>query len=194
MSESFFGFFRRVWLSGFPIQLVRAICVAAVFELLVYLINRWVRRRLGPVLLRDVEDAPAARVKRRRMLVAVPSLLVRGTLYVIALLMILRIFGLRTSAELIPIAFALIVIGLVAARHQLQDAMAGYLILCDHIYNEGDEVTLGEVRGRVEEITLRRTRLRTDDGEQITVPHRQVSTVINHSRATKPPPRPTRSE
>ncbi len=194
MSESFFGFFRRVWLSGFPIQLVRAICVAAVFELLVYLINRWVRRRLGPVLLRDVEDAPAARVKRRRMLVAIPSLLVRGTLYVIALLMILRIFGLRTSAELIPIAFALIVIGLVAGRHLLQDAMAGYLILCDHVYNEGDEVTLGEVRGRVEEITLRRTRLRTADGEQISVPHRQVSVVVNHSRATKPSPRPTQSE
>ena len=78
MGETFFGFFRRIWLSALPLQLVRAICVAAIFELLVYLINGWVRRRLQPALLRDVEDAPAARVKRRRLLLGVPALLVRA--------------------------------------------------------------------------------------------------------------------
>ncbi len=185
MSESFFGFFRRIWLSGLPTQLVRAICVAAVFELLIYLIDRWLRRRLQPVLVRDAEAPPSARVRRRRILIGAPTLLVRAVLYIVALLMILRIFGLRTSAEIIPIAFALVVLGLVAARNALRDSVAGYLILYDHVYSEGDEVTLDEVEGKVEEITLRRTRLRTADGQQVAVPNSQVGTVITHSRAGK---------
>ena len=186
MSESFFGFFRRIWLSALPTQLVRAICIAAVFELLVYLVNRWVRRRLHPALLRDVEDVPSARVRRRRTLLAVPTLLVRAVLYIVALLMILRIFGVRTSAEILPVVIAVLVLGLVAGRNALRDLVAGYLILYDHVYSEGDEVTLGQVKGRVAEITLRRTRLRTADGQQVIVPHSQVGSVINHSRATKP--------
>jgi len=188
MNNSFFAFFRRIWLSALPTQLVRAICVAAVFELLIFLINGWLRKRLQPALLRDVEDAPAARVRRRRMLLGVPALLVRVILYVIALLMILRIFGLRTSAEIIPIAFALLVLGLVAARSALRDSVAGYFLLYDHVYSEGDEVTLGKgkIQGKVEEMTLRRTRLRTADGQQVIVPHHQVGVVINRSRTTNP--------
>ena len=187
MRESFFEFFHRLWLSRIMLQLAWAACIAAVFELLVYLISRWLRGRLRPILLRDVEGPPAARVRRHRLLLGVPALLVRGILYVIAVLMILRILGLRTGAELLPIGLAVAVVALVAAHSALRDFVAGYLILYDHVYSEGDEVTLGEVEGKVEEMGLRRSRLRTPDGQLVIVPHSQIGTVTNRSRATKPP-------
>ncbi len=180
--ESFFAFFRRIWMSGITTQLVRAILIALVFELLVWLINRWVRRRLGPVLVRDVGADPSARVRRRRILLGAPTVLVRTVLYLVALLMVLRVFGLNTRAELLPLGLTLVALGLVAGNAALRDALSGYLLLCDHIYAEGDEVVLGDVGGIVDRITLRATRLRTADGELISIPNRQVGVVVNRSR------------
>ena len=180
--ESFFAFFRRIWMSGLTNQLVRAILIAAVFELLVWLINRWIQRTLGPVLVRDVGADPSARVRRRRLLLGVPTLLVRAVLYLIALLMILRVFGLDTDAELLPVGIALVALALVAGHAALRDVLSGYLILYDHLYAEGDEIVLGDTEGIVDQIALRATRLRTADGELISIPHRQVGVVVNRSR------------
>jgi len=180
--ESFFTFFRRIWMSGLTTQIVRAILVAAVFEVLVRLISLWIRWRLRPVLVRDVGADPSARVRRSRLLVGTPVVIARMVLYTIAVLMILRMFRLNTGAELLPMGLALLAVGLVAAHGPLRDALGGYFILYDHIYSEGDEVVIGEIAGIVDQITLRHTRLRTPDGQLITVPHRQVGTVTNHSR------------
>ncbi len=181
--EPFFAFFRRIWMSGITTQIVRAILIAAIFELLAWLITRWIRRRLGPVLVRDAGADPSARVRRRRLLVGAPTVVVRMVLYTIAVLMILRIFRLNTAAELLPMGLALLAIGLVIANGPLRDALNGYLILYDHIYSEGDEVVIGELEGVVDQITLRHTRLRTPDGQLITIPHRHVSTITNRSRS-----------
>ncbi len=140
---------------------------------------RW---RLRPVLVRDVGADPSARVRRRRLLVGAPVVVVRMVLYTIAVLMILRIFRLNTGAELLPMGLALLAVGLVVAYGPLRDALSGYFILYDHIYSEGDEVVIGEVEGTVDQMTLRHTRLRTPDGQLITIPHRHVGTVTNRSR------------
>ena len=180
--ESFFAFFRRIWMSGLTTQLVRSILIALVFELLVWLINRWIRRRLGPVLVRDVGADPSVRVRRRRMVLGVPMRLVRSVLYLIALLMILRVFRLDTGAELLPIGLALLALGLVAGNAALRDALSGYLIFYDHTYAEGDEIVVGDIEGIVDRIALRYTRLRTADGQLISIPNRRVGVVVNRSR------------
>ncbi len=89
---------------------------------------------------------------------------------------------LNTAAELLPMGLALLAVGLVAAYGALRDALSGYFILYDHIYSEGDEVVIGELTGIADQISLRHTRLRTSDGQLITIPHRHVGTVTNRSR------------
>ena len=42
---------------------------------------------------------------------------------------------------------ALIALVLVAARHPLRDAVAGYFIFYDYLYDQGDEITVGEITG-----------------------------------------------
>lgn len=162
--------------------IARAILVAAVFELLVYVVNRRIRSGLAAALRRDSGREPSERIRRRRIVEGLPLLASRLTLYAIAFLMILRIFGLRTEAELLPILLALALIAAVVFRDHLRDAARGYYILYDHLYGPGDRVTIGELTGLVTDLGLRTTRLRMSDGQEIVIPNSQVHGVINHSR------------
>jgi len=184
--ESFYEFILKVWHSALPIQLARAICVAVIFELLVFLINKSVRRWLQPALARGASAEPAVRVRRQRIIVGVPSTIVRTVLYVIAFLMILRIFRLDTRAELIPIGFGVLILAVVMGRNALRDALRGYLIILDHDMDIGEEVTIAGQTGLVQQLNLRATRLHLPSGETVTIPNGQIGAVINHSRKLQP--------
>src|ERR1039457_1738454 len=120
--SKFWEYFVHVWLSTLPQQLMRAILVAILFELLLVLVRRYIQTRLRPILLRDAGDPPAIRVQRRRLLLSVPIFLSRAVMYIVAILIILRIFGLQTWAEVLAIALAVIVVALVAFWRPLRDA------------------------------------------------------------------------
>jgi small conductance mechanosensitive channel len=107
-------------------------------------------------------------------------------MYVIAVLIILRIFGLETWAEVLPIALAVVVICLVAFWRPLRDAAQGYLLLYDHLYSRGDRVLIAGQEGTVQEISLRATHLHTAAGTEVIVPHSAIREVVNYSRGRKP--------
>jgi len=178
-------FFRRVWGSGLPVQLMRGILVAALFEALLYLVGARVRRALAPALARDSQADNAQRIERRRIVLGIPLLIARITMYAVALLLILRIFQFRANAELYPVAFALLVIGAVGAQQALRDAVAGYFIHYDYLYKVGDEITVGPFSGMVSEMGLRRTRLRTRDGQEIAIGNAEIRSVACRSAARK---------
>jgi small-conductance mechanosensitive channel len=179
---SFLTYVQRVWLGNLPGELIRAILVAAVFEGLVYVVRVWILRRLRPVLLRDAGAPAPVRVQRRRKLLSVPLILSRGVLYVIAILMILRIFRLQTSAELLPVGLALVAAVLVLGWRPLRDLTHGYLILYDNLYTRGERVRRGAHEGTVEEVQLRWTHLVTDEGVPVFIPNSQVGEIVNLSR------------
>ncbi|NLO73999.1 MAG: mechanosensitive ion channel [candidate division WS1 bacterium] len=181
----FYEYVRTIWLGALPQQLIRAILVAILFELLLVLVRRYIQARLKPVLLRDAGDPPAIRVARRRLLLAVPIFLSRAVLYVIAVLIILRIFGLQTWAEVVPIGLALVVVCLVAFWRVLRDVAQGYLILYDHLYTRGERVIIAGREGVVQEIGLRSTHLHTTEGANLIIPHSQVNEVVNLSRGKR---------
>jgi len=164
------------------VQLVRAILVAALFELLVYLTNWRIRLALKKVLRRDSGREASERIRRRRIVEGLPLLVSRVVWYAIGFLMILRIFGLRTEAEALPILLAAALVALVVFKEPLRDAARGYYIYYDYLYGAGERVTIGSLTGVVTELTLRSTRLRTPDGQEIVIPNAQVRNVINHSR------------
>lgn len=182
MGQGLIQFIQRQWLSPLPVQLVRAILVAALFELLVYLTNRRIRAALAPALRRDTGREPSERIRRRRIVEALPLLANRGLLYVVAFLMIFRIFGLKTGAEVLPILLAVVLVALVIFRDHLRDAVRGYYIHYDYLYAPGERVTIGKLTGVVTELSLRNTRVRTSDGQEMVIPNSQVRSVINHSR------------
>lgn len=73
------------------------------------------------------------------------------------------------------------------AQQVVKDTLAGLFVVTERQYGYGDVVRLyvtsgGIAEGTVADVTLRVTRLRTSDGEMLTVPNGQIITVTNQSR------------
>jgi small conductance mechanosensitive channel len=67
-------------------------------------------------------------------------------------------------------------------QYLVRDLINGAVIIFEDQYVVGDNVKLGDLTGRVEHVTLRRTVLRADTGALISIPNGGVANVINMSR------------
>jgi moderate conductance mechanosensitive channel len=65
----------------------------------------------------------------------------------------------------------------------VHDFINGFFILLDKEYEIGDNIQIAGVKGAVEEMTLRYTTLRGDDGTLHFVPNSQITIVSNTTRA-----------
>ena len=106
----------------------------------------------------------------------------RFTLAIFGLIMAVNQIGVNVGAALAGLGVVGLTIGF-AARDTLSNIMAGFLILWDRPFHSGDWVTLGDKYGKVEEITMRTTRLRTLNNMRIIIPNQTVinEVLVNHS-------------
>lgn len=182
MLEYLGAYVARVWGSTLPTRLAWAIATAVVFELLIWLLSRRFRRALAPALQRELTMEATERVKHRRVVLGLPLLLLRGALYLIGVLVILRYLGFSTGTELVPLLIALLGAVVLTLWGSLRDAAAGYFLQLDGLYAVGDRVTIGGHHGVVTEVGLRQTRLKGADGREIVIANGEVREVQNHSR------------
>lgn len=68
------------------------------------------------------------------------------------------------------------------AQSLVKDMINGFLILLEDHYGIGDQITVGTVTGIVENLTLRVTQIRTDNGNLVTIPNSLINQVENMSR------------
>ncbi|MHB8997260.1 MAG: mechanosensitive ion channel domain-containing protein [Armatimonadota bacterium] len=183
MLEYFSIYISRVWGSTLPNRLMWAIAVALIVELLVWLLSKRLRKAFAPLLQRDMILDATERVKRRRVILGLPLLLMRAVLYTVGLLVILRYLGFNPGAELLPLLIALLAVMAVIFWQVLRDAAGGYFIMYDDLYATGDRVTIGQQVGTVTDVGLRYTRLRGADGREIMIGNGTVREVVNHTRA-----------
>jgi len=69
-----------------------------------------------------------------------------------------------------------------ASQNLIKDVINGFFILLDDQYAVGDVIVVGDVGGFVENINLRITQLRNDEGRLITIPNSAISIVQNLSK------------
>lgn len=129
----------------------------------------------------QTEDA-----KHRRALVDVVVWTLVAVVGVIVFLQVMELLNIKTSSLVGPTAVIGAALGF-GAQRVVQDVLAGFFVVAEHQYGYGDIVrlTVGSsalAEGTVEDVTLRATKLRTSDGELITVPNGQVIKVNNLSR------------
>lgn len=89
------------------------------------------------------------------------------------------------GVSLAPILGAAGVVGLAigfGAQSLVKDYFTGFFILFEDQIRTGDIVTVADISGVVEDITLRHVRLRDYDGNVHFVPNNLISTVTNMSR------------
>jgi moderate conductance mechanosensitive channel len=104
-----------------------------------------------------------------------------GVLLFITFLQVLNIFDIPYQPLLASAGILGVGIGL-GAQSIFKDMLNGIFILMEDQYNVGESVAIAGLKGTVEDLSLRSTRLRDGDGTLYIIPNSQIATVSNQSR------------
>ncbi|HEY7029688.1 MAG TPA: mechanosensitive ion channel domain-containing protein [Thermomicrobiales bacterium] len=153
------------------VGVAQAIAVLALAVVVAGALRRWVRGRLTHALIPENGKTLAENG-------------VTLAVYIAAVTVLLAIWGVSWSTLLTAIGVSTIVVAL-GLQATLQSFVGGVLVLFERPYNVGDRIWYSKdlVDGTVEEIRLRTTVIRSEDGDRILVPNSLILTqaVINHS-------------
>ncbi len=84
---------------------------------------------------------------------------------------------LKLEEVFIPLMGASVVVGLaiaLAVKDALGDAVAGIFLLLDRNFNIGEEIETLKYKGVIIDVTLRKTRLKMDDGTIVILPNGKI--------------------
>ena len=121
------------------------------------------------------------RVQQVRTLASVITSVGIFVVVFVALLEVLPLLGLRIEPLLASAGVAGLAIGF-GAQTIVHDFINGFLILIENQYDIGDAIRIAGVKGTVEEMSLRHTVLRDDDGTVHIVPNSAIQIVSNMTR------------
>lgn len=143
---------------------------------------RLLRLITGKVTALQTRKLPSGlRAQQVRTLASVITSISVFIIVFVAALEILPLLGLNLGPLLASAGVAGLAIGF-GAQTLVHDFINGFFILLENQYDIGDKIRIAGVSGTVEEMTLRRTVLRDDDGTLHTVPNSQVTIVSNATR------------
>lgn len=120
--------------------------------------------------------------QQRRTLAPVFTSLLRYAIYFASLIMVLREAGVDPTPLLAGAGIAGVAIGL-GAQAFVRDIVAGFFILFENLYLVGDFIECAGVRGHVEEIGVRISKIRDSSGVLHAIPNGDIRTVSSHSKA-----------
>lgn len=150
----------------------------------------WVTAQIARQLdERFVESDALVRSESSKHRQAVASVAQWVSIVMIAIWCIVRIaevFNFSVAGLVAPATVVGAALGF-GAQQVVRDILAGFFIIVERQYGFGDLVTLTVVSatdasGTVENVTLRVTRLRSPNGEVLTVPNGQIVKAINQSK------------
>lgn len=101
--------------------------------------------------------------------------------YTVAILWVLQRLDLAPGSVLTLGALLALAVSF-AAQSLVKDLVNGFLILLEDQFRIGDNVNIGDVSGMVENMNLRVTQIRNDEGGLITLPNSLIAEVENRSR------------
>lgn len=156
--------------------LIAIVLIVVGARVLMGLLRAVLRQWLGPSDPRRADRHP----QFRTLLPLIESGL-RYVIYFATLIMILdqlrvNIVPLLASASVVGIALGL------GAQQFIRDVIGGFFLLFEGLVQVGDVVSIGEVTGEVERISLRATQVRKYSGELVTIPNGRIQQIGNMNR------------
>lgn len=118
--------------------------------------------------------------KRKKTLIGLFTNLVKYFMIIIALLMILDIYGINTSALITSLGVVGLIGGL-ALQDILKDFLAGIAIITENQYEIGDIVTINGFKGEVLSLGIKTTKIKSYDGDIKFISNGSITEVINHT-------------
>ncbi|MDK3255363.1 mechanosensitive ion channel family protein [Blastococcus capsensis] len=175
------------WLSGRGLEVVLIILGSVLLARFV----GWAGTRITDRIDRNATGGDALvrseAAKHRHSLTQVLTWAAIVLIYSIAVFFVLDRLGVPITGLVAPATVLGVGLGF-GAQRIVGDVLAGFFIITERQYGFGDVVSiqvLGGMEpasGTVEDVTLRVTRVRSPDGEVVTVPNGQIVKVINLSR------------
>jgi moderate conductance mechanosensitive channel len=139
--------------------------------ILFYLLARAITRRL----LR------ASRTRRASTYVGVIHSIVGYVIFFIALVLVLRVFGVNYTAILAGAGVVGLAVGF-GAQTLIRDFISGLFLLLEDLIGVGDYITVGDIEGTVEVVGLRVTKVRAFSGTLYIVPNGELMRFGNQNR------------
>ncbi|MDX1686988.1 MAG: mechanosensitive ion channel family protein [Candidatus Promineifilaceae bacterium] len=164
-------FFDPALLGAQIAELVTDFVVFAVIFTAFYLLWLVVRRPLQRVLAQTKLDETA---------ITFVETVAKYTILLVGVVNAMAAAGIQTASVLASLGIAGLTIGF-AARDAFSNLISGLLIFLDRPFVIGDLVEIEDNYGRVDQITLRSTRIVTVDGKMLAVPN---SDIINKTVAS----------
>lgn len=147
-----------------------------------FVLIRLVRAVTGKIAeLKESRLAQGLRAQQIRTLAEVINSVGVVVILFVAGLQGLSLLGLNLGPLLASAGIAGLAIGF-GAQTLVKDWINGFFVLVEDQFNIGDTVRMAGVKGVVEEMSLRRTVLRDDDGTLHMVPNSQITIVSNMTR------------
>ncbi len=141
---------------------LKAILILVVAFIVIGFIRRFIRRYLSTTILPSDTQ----------------NLLRRTVVYILWFIAIMSIMAeLNLEKILMPIIGASVFIGAavaLAVKNILADALAGIFLLLDRHFNIGDQIETMKYKGEIIDVTLRKTRVKIDDGTIVVLPNGKI--------------------
>ena len=147
------------------------------FSIIVYLILAKLVKKILNIKSKRINE------RKKKMIVTAINTVIKVFISVIALVMILEVFGISSASIVASLGAVGVVLGL-AFQDLLKDFISGFTILFEDQFSVGDVVTIEGFTGTVIEAGLKTTRIKAYTGEVKIVSNRNIVTVINHNLDT----------
>ncbi|HEY0126153.1 MAG TPA: mechanosensitive ion channel family protein [Blastococcus sp.] len=177
----------RDWLSGRGLEVVLIILGSVLLARFVSWIGRRITDRIDARYTGGDALVRSEAAKHRHSLTQVLTWAAVVLIYSIAVFFVLDRLGVPVTGLVAPATVLGVGLGF-GAQRIVGDVLAGFFIITERQYGFGDVVAIQVVgapeaaTGTVEDVTLRVTRVRSANGEVITVPNGQIVKVVNLSR------------
>jgi len=172
------GFWARTAQFGLdrPLRILVIIVVAAILS---RVLGRLARRAVETMAgITPVRRSSTRGDQRARTLAAVTGSVVRIVVWTTAGLTILGVLGINLGPLIAGASIVGVALGF-GAQALVRDFLSGFFILVEDQYGVGDRVNVSGAKGTVEDVSLRVTRMRADDGSVWFVPNGEIRKVAN---------------
>ena len=147
---------------------------------LIFLTILWIIYKL---ILRGLKKIPAEKTTPQRTMLL--NRFVKYTYYVIVIIYILSLFGVKLSAIWGAAGIAGIAIGF-AAQTSVSNLISGVFILIEGSIHAGDLIIVNEITGVIDSVNLLSIEVHTLDNQMVRIPNSTIinSSIINNSYHT----------
>ncbi len=132
-------------------------------------------------LLINRANLDGQQAQRRRTIVPIIQMGLKYAVYFCAAIIVLKQLGINPTPVLAGAGIVGLAVGL-GAQNLINDLVSGFFILFEDYYLVGDFICVDDAEGFVEQIDLRTTRIRDDDGRLHIVRNGNIEKVLHYSK------------